>query len=75
MALEQGLIQVYTGYGKGKTTAGLGLALPAAGNGLQVEIIQFMKGWTGYGELKGVDITRASAAARGSSSEEGNSHV
>lgn len=56
MALERGLIQVYTGEGKGKTTAALGLALRAAGHGLRVEIIQFMKGWPGYGELKGVDL-------------------
>jgi cob(I)alamin adenosyltransferase len=55
MTLERGLIQVYTGDGKGKTTAALGLALRAAGHGLQVEIIQFMKGWPGYGELKGVE--------------------
>ncbi|MFC2036770.1 cob(I)yrinic acid a,c-diamide adenosyltransferase [Chloroflexota bacterium] len=55
MALERGLIQVYTGDGKGKTTAALGLALRAAGHGLRVEIIQFMKGWPGYGELQGVE--------------------
>jgi cob(I)alamin adenosyltransferase len=55
MALERGLIQVYTGDGKGKTTAALGLALRAAGHGLQVEIVQFIKGWPGYGELKGVE--------------------
>jgi cob(I)alamin adenosyltransferase len=54
MALERGLIQVYTGEGKGKTTAALGLALRAAGHGLRVEIIQFLKGWPGYGELIGV---------------------
>jgi cob(I)alamin adenosyltransferase len=39
-----GYIQVYTGDGKGKTTAALGLALRAAGAGLRVCIIQFMKG-------------------------------
>ncbi|MDH7485202.1 MAG: cob(I)yrinic acid a,c-diamide adenosyltransferase [Anaerolineae bacterium] len=51
MKLKQGLIQVYTGDGKGKTTAALGLALRAAGHGLRVYIIQFMKGWPHYGEL------------------------
>ncbi len=51
MALDRGLIQVYTGDGKGKTTAALGLALRASGEGLRVYIIQFMKGWPHYGEL------------------------
>jgi cob(I)alamin adenosyltransferase len=47
--LEKGLIQVYTGNGKGKSTAAFGLAIRAAGHGLKVVIIQFMK--TGdYGE-------------------------
>lgn len=41
--MEKGYIQVYTGNGKGKTTAALGLALRAAGAGLRVYIIQFMK--------------------------------
>ena len=49
---EKGLIQLYTGNGKGKTTAALGLALRAAGHGARVVIIQFMKSWNGYGELK-----------------------
>lgn len=39
-----GLIQVYTGNGKGKTTAALGLALRAAGHGLRTYIGQFLKG-------------------------------
>jgi cob(I)alamin adenosyltransferase len=44
------MIQVYTGNGKGKTTAALGLALRAAGSGLKVYIAQFCKG-RNYGEL------------------------
>jgi cob(I)alamin adenosyltransferase len=50
--MEQGLVQVYTGEGKGKTTAALGLALRACGHGLKVFIGQFAKGRT-YGELEG----------------------
>ncbi len=39
----QGLVHVYTGTGKGKTTASLGLALRAVGHNLNVCMIQFMK--------------------------------
>lgn len=49
--LTQGLIQIYTGTGKGKTTAALGLGLRAAGHGLEVEMIQYLKGSTYTGEL------------------------
>jgi len=42
--LEHGYIQIYTGDGKGKTTASLGLALRAIGHGWKVLIIQFAKG-------------------------------
>jgi cob(I)alamin adenosyltransferase len=49
----QGYIQVYTGRGKGKTTAALGVALRAAGHGLKSYIGQFLKGQD-YGELHSI---------------------
>lgn len=51
----KGLIQVYTGDGKGKTTAALGLALRAAGYNLRTYIGQFLKGQH-YGELDSVKM-------------------
>jgi cob(I)alamin adenosyltransferase len=50
MQLEKGQVQVYTGNGKGKTTAALGLAFRACGRGFKVCMIQFMKGGGPYGE-------------------------
>lgn len=47
--MEQGFVQVYTGDGKGKTTAAVGLAIRAAGHGIHSYIGQFMKGQP-YGE-------------------------
>ncbi len=44
MPLKKGFIHVYTGNGKGKTSAALGLCLRAAGRGLQCCFIQFVKG-------------------------------
>ncbi|MCK8825516.1 cob(I)yrinic acid a,c-diamide adenosyltransferase [Fuchsiella alkaliacetigena] len=49
--LSQGLVQVYTGTGKGKSTAALGLALRAVGHGFKVVVIQYMKGSAYSGEL------------------------
>lgn len=48
----RGYIQIYTGEGKGKTTAALGLALRAAGQGLTITMLQFLKGDMDIGEVK-----------------------
>ncbi|MFO7957378.1 MAG: cob(I)yrinic acid a,c-diamide adenosyltransferase [Candidatus Brocadiia bacterium] len=50
----KGLIQVYFGNGKGKTTAALGQALRAAGRDKKILIVQFMKKWD-YGELHSIE--------------------
>lgn len=51
---DKGLLLVFTGNGKGKTTAALGMAMRAAGHGLKVCFIQFIKGGWRHGELEGV---------------------
>jgi cob(I)alamin adenosyltransferase len=48
---ERGLVIVYTGKGKGKTTSALGIVLRAVGHGYKVGMIQFIKGEWYYGEL------------------------
>jgi len=50
---DKGMVHVYYGDGKGKTTAALGLAIRAAGCGKNVVIVQFLKGWN-CGEHKTV---------------------
>jgi cob(I)alamin adenosyltransferase len=60
--VPRGLIVVITGYGKGKTTSALGMALRACGHGLRTCIIQFMKGdlyageWDAVKQLEGVEL-------------------
>jgi cob(I)alamin adenosyltransferase len=51
---NKGLLIVYTGNGKGKTTAALGMCVRAIGYGWRVSIIQFVKGSWKYGELEGI---------------------
>ena len=51
---QRGFIHVYTGPGKGKTTAALGLALRATGAGMKVHMIQFMKGRR-YSEIDAIE--------------------
>lgn len=56
---NKGLVQLYTGNGKGKTTAAIGLALRFIGTGRKVYIAQFMKGQK-YSELKSLELLKDS---------------
>ncbi len=55
--MKKGYIQIYTGNGKGKTTAALGLAFRAIGRGLKVIMIQFLKG-SDTGELHSIEYVK-----------------
>ena len=53
---EKGLVLVFTGHGKGKTTAGLGLVLRTLGHGERVAIVQFIKGGWEPGEARALRV-------------------
>lgn len=55
-APTRGLVICYTGNGKGKTTAALGMCIRAAGYNMKVAIVQFIKGSWHYGELDGIKL-------------------
>jgi cob(I)alamin adenosyltransferase len=57
---RRGLILINTGPGKGKTTAAMGTALRAIGNGMKVLMLQFLKGSWHYGELDAVEAFNGS---------------
>ncbi|MFQ5825778.1 MAG: cob(I)yrinic acid a,c-diamide adenosyltransferase [Dehalococcoidia bacterium] len=63
-APETALVEVFTGDGKGKTSAALGMVLRAVGHGLRVHIVFFMKGEYPYGEQKALTGLRGVSFSR-----------
>jgi cob(I)alamin adenosyltransferase len=61
----RGLVLIHTGNGKGKTTAALGIALRAAGQGLKVSVIQFIKGKWKTGEMEAARLVGFELMAMG----------
>ena len=55
---KKGLILLFTGHGKGKTTAALGMTMRAAGHGMKTCFIQFIKGKWKYGEMEALSRFR-----------------
>lgn len=53
--MQKGLLIVFTGKGKGKTTAAVGMALRAAGHGMRTLVLQFIKGSRASGELQALE--------------------
>jgi cob(I)alamin adenosyltransferase len=52
--MKKGLLIIFTGHGKGKTTAALGQITRAAGHGKKTAVVQFIKGGWKYGEIEGI---------------------
>ena len=61
---RRGLLLINTGPGKGKTTAALGTAMRAVGNGMKVLVLQFLKGSWHYGELDAAESFHGSLVLR-----------
>ncbi len=72
---EKGLVQVFTGDGRGKTSAGLGTVIRAAGYGLKVFAVFFMKGFHGQGEYTSLKKLGVEYVVKGRSGFLGPSYI